>query len=123
VVAIAAVALTAALVADQASKSLALRAGIAHRTARTFVPLGRRGLPVLWLAAALAVGLAIAAQGTDLAAAGLGAALGGAAGNVLDRMRRGEVIDFVSIGRWPTFNLADAAIVAGGGVALLGALL
>jgi signal peptidase II len=121
--AIAAIALAVALLADQATKALALRAGIARGTSRTFVPLGRRGLPLLWLAAAGVVALAIAAQRTPLAAAGLGAALGGAAGNVLDRLRRGSVVDFVSIGWWPTFNLADAAIVGGGGLALLAALL
>lgn len=120
--AIAAVALAAALGADQATKALALRAGIARGTPRTFVPLGPRALVVLWLAAAAVVTLALLAQRTPLAAAGLGTALGGAAGNVLDRVRRGSVVDFVSIGWWPTFNLADAAIVAGGGLALLGAV-
>lgn len=43
----------------------------------------------------------------------LGAALGGAGGNVLDRLRRGGVVDFIDVGAWPVFNLADVAIVAG----------
>lgn len=47
--------------------------------------------------------------------------LGGALGNLLDRVRIGEVVDFlhVSVGRlsWPVFNVADIAITAG--VALL----
>jgi signal peptidase II len=43
----------------------------------------------------------------------LGAALGGAAGNLLDRWYRDGVIDFIDVGFWPVFNLADAAIVIG----------
>jgi signal peptidase II len=42
--------------------------------------------------------------------------LGGAAGNVADRVRRGAIVDFIAIGRWPPFNLADAAIVVGVGL-------
>ena len=44
---------------------------------------------------------------------GLGLALGGAGSNVLDQLRRGAVVDFLDLGWWPVFNLADAAIVAG----------
>jgi signal peptidase II len=43
----------------------------------------------------------------------LGAALGGASGNLLDRWRHDGVIDFIDVGFWPVFNLADAAIVIG----------
>lgn len=39
--------------------------------------------------------------------------LGGAAGNLLDRIRLGYVVDFVAVGLWPKFNLADSAISAG----------
>jgi signal peptidase II len=45
--------------------------------------------------------------------------LGGAIGNLIDRVFRtpgflhGAVIDFVDIGRWPTFNVADSAITIG----------
>ena len=56
------------------------------------------------------------------ASIGLGAMVGGATGNVLDRLRRGAVVDFVAIGPWPVFNLADAALVAGTGLILLAAL-
>lgn len=44
---------------------------------------------------------------------GLGLDLGGAIGNLIDRLRLGEVTDFVKIGAWPVFNLADSAIVVG----------
>jgi signal peptidase II len=46
-----------------------------------------------------------------------GLLLGGAAGNLTDRLIRdhgGAVIDFVDFGWWPVFNLADSAIVIGG---------
>jgi signal peptidase II len=45
--------------------------------------------------------------------------LGGALGNLIDRLvrapgfLRGAVIDFISIGAWPTFNVADSAITLG----------
>ncbi len=49
-------------------------------------------------------------------AVGLGLVLGGAAGNLIDRIfrspgvLRGHVVDFVSVGWWPVFNVADSAI-------------
>ncbi len=47
----------------------------------------------------------------------LGLQLGGALGNLADRLNYGHVVDFVDIGFWPIFNLADLSIV--GGVAIL----
>lgn len=50
----------------------------------------------------------------------LGAIVGGALGNFTDRVRLGYVVDFVSVGigdlRWPTFNVADSAVVCGIGL-------
>ena len=46
----------------------------------------------------------------------LGLQLGGAAGNLADRITLGSVTDFVDIGRWPVFNMADAWIVTGLGI-------
>ena len=43
----------------------------------------------------------------------LGLQLGGAMGNLVDRVLRGYVVDFVDIGFWPIFNIADTAIVTG----------
>lgn len=43
----------------------------------------------------------------------LGLELGGAAGNLLDRIRFGEVTDFVDFPRYPEFNVADSSIVIG----------
>lgn len=42
-----------------------------------------------------------------------GLLLGGALGNLIDRVREGSVIDFVDPIAWPAFNLADACIVVG----------
>jgi signal peptidase II len=46
----------------------------------------------------------------------LGLQLGGAIGNLMDRIRLGYVVDFVDIAIWPVFNVADSAIVVGVGV-------
>lgn len=43
----------------------------------------------------------------------LGLQLGGALGNLVDRITRGYVVDFVDIGFWPIFNLADISILLG----------
>lgn len=43
----------------------------------------------------------------------LGLILGGAVGNLLDRLRYGLVVDFLDFRVWPVFNLADSAIVLG----------
>ena len=39
--------------------------------------------------------------------------LAGAAGNYLDRVARGYVVDFIHVPHWPVFNVADALVVAG----------
>ena len=45
--------------------------------------------------------------------AAFGMQLGGAFGNLFDRVRLGHVTDFIDVGPWPVFNLADSAIVVG----------
>ena len=42
-----------------------------------------------------------------------GMLLGGALGNVVDRLREGAVIDFLKLPHWPAFNVADSAITFG----------
>jgi signal peptidase II len=64
-----------------------------------------------------------ASQVDRLTLAALGLILGGAGGNVLDRLLRGRVTDFLEfyVGdlHWPTFNMADTAIVIGSGLLIL----
>ncbi len=43
----------------------------------------------------------------------LGLILGGTVGNLIDRLRFGGVTDFIDVGVWPAFNIADSAIVVG----------
>jgi signal peptidase II len=42
-----------------------------------------------------------------------GLLLGGALGNVIDRVREGAVVDFIKVPHWPAFNVADSAITVG----------
>jgi signal peptidase II len=53
----------------------------------------------------------------------LGAIVGGTLGNLVDRVRHGYVVDFVSVGvgdlRWPTFNVADSSLVIGIGLLVI----
>ena len=88
-----------------------------------------------WLFIALAVSVSIAIivwlcrlpRGSrSLLAAGLALVLGGALGNVIDRIRLGHVIDFIHF-HWdrayfPAFNVADSAITVGAACLLLDAL-
>jgi signal peptidase II len=63
---------------------------------------------------------------TRFIAAGLGLVIGGALGNVIDRMVWGKVADFFDVyidtWHWPAFNIADAAIVIGAAILLLDGL-
>ncbi|HEY0525003.1 MAG TPA: signal peptidase II [Stellaceae bacterium] len=64
---------------------------------------------------------------TPMIAAGVGLVIGGAVGNVVDRLRIGAVVDFLDFHvagwHWPAFNVADAAICIGVGLLLLDSLL
>jgi len=46
--------------------------------------------------------------------------LGGALGNLIDRIRYGHVVDFISVGNFPVFNIADSCITIGVVILLLG---
>jgi signal peptidase II len=67
------------------------------------------------------------ARGQHLLASGLALILGGALGNVIDRVRWGYVVDFIHVHyeRWyfPAFNVADSAITVGAALLILDALL
>ena len=84
-------------------------------------------LSVLALAVAAFLLRWMARAENRLTAAALGAVVGGALGNVIDRLRFGAVVDFVDIHgwgwHWYVFNLADAAIVLGVSALVIDALL
>jgi signal peptidase II len=57
--------------------------------------------------------------GSNIFQVGLGLICGGAIGNIIDRIVLGEVVDFIDMGFWPVFNIADMAIVIGVGITLV----
>lgn len=80
------------------------------------------------LAIAIVIGMVWWLQSVDrrLVAIGIGAVVGGAIGNVIDRLRFGAVADFfdahIAGYHWPAFNIADSAIVIGVGLILIDGL-
>jgi len=87
------------------------------------------GATVLFTAVAIAVVVVIVRVSRRLHSRGwavaLGLLLGGASGNLVDRLLRspgpgrGAVVDFIDFQVWPSFNVADSAIVVGGLLAVL----
>jgi signal peptidase II len=84
------------------------------------IAFGLAGDVSAWLVGAMLVGLLallvfLAARASNGTALWIAASLlvGGALGNLADRVRDGAVTDFIDLPLWPTFNLADLAIVAG----------
>jgi signal peptidase II len=76
------------------------------------------------LAAAVLVSvLLVRSPGRGLFRAGLALILGGAVGNVIDRLRFGHVVDFLDLHaggwHWPAFNVADSAITLGAALLIL----
>ena len=49
--------------------------------------------------------------------------LGGAIGNMIDRIRFGFVTDFIAVGRFPVFNIADSAVTVGVAIMLIAMLI
>ncbi len=136
-VAVVAITAVAVVVADQTTKTLALHR-LVNGPIHLFGPLSLAlsfnsgiafsigsGLttPIVVIGAALVVLLVWFARGAPSypVAIGIGMILGGALGNLGDRVFRshgGAVVDFVHVGIWPTFNVADAAIFVGAVVIL-----
>jgi signal peptidase II len=75
---------------------------------------GGTGLVLLTVLALLVVGYLFARNPTRPGMwVAVGLLAGGAIGNLADRVRVDAVTDYVSIGSWPNFNLADVAVTAG----------
>lgn len=87
--------------------------------------LGRgSGLAIVPIAVAVVLVVVYAARnlGGRLAATSVGLVVGGAVGNLVDRLVRGHdgsVVDFIDLQWWPVFNVADACIVVGGALLAL----
>lgn len=88
----------------------------------------QEGGPLLALAAVVAIGFilwALRVPRPRLEVAGLGLIMGGAAGNLVDRLARGEglvdglVIDWIQFPNFPIFNIADSSLTIGVGLMLL----
>ncbi|MEE7546853.1 signal peptidase II [Xanthomonas sp. Kuri4-1] len=104
-----------------------------YNTGAAFSFLSNAGGWQLWFFTALAVGisgllafwLSRTPRGAWRTALPYALVIGGAIGNVIDRLVHGHVVDFIQwyIGEhtWPSFNIADSAIVAGAiGIAVFG---
>jgi signal peptidase II len=74
------------------------------------------------MAVVIVLWMLIAGQASRLTILGCGLILGGAAGNLFDRLSTGEVTDFVHFSFWYVFNAADAAVTVGVATLLLAAL-
>jgi signal peptidase II len=119
----------AVVAADQASKAVVrslagrlpwrpfpgLRVGLTYNPGVSFSRLAGAGGAVVVLVAVVAAGVAVALVLSPARyRPALGVILGGAVGNLVDRLRfHGAVVDFIGVSFWPAFNLADVAIVAG----------
>jgi signal peptidase II len=105
--------------------NLAFNSGMAFSAAQGFGPV------IAVVATIVIVWLLIALRGVGgrLATFGMGCVIGGAAGNLVDRMFRGDawlrgaVVDFIDFQWFPIFNIADMAINVGAGALILNAVL
>lgn len=102
------------------SLSMVWNRGVSFGLFRADVDLARWGLVVFSLGVAIALGLWARRNDRLLPAVALGLVIGGAIGNLIDRVRFGAVVDFLDFGglHFPwVFNVADSGITIG--VALL----
>ncbi len=101
--------------------NLAYNSGMAFSRGRGLGPVIAvvATIVIVWLLASLRSG------GTKLSRFGMGCLIGGAVGNLLDRLFRGDawlqgsVVDFIDFQWFPIFNVADMAITIGGALLIL----
>jgi signal peptidase II len=74
-----------------------------------------QGAPIFFFVATIVIVIVATIWGwrTPEVAGPVGLVVGGGLGNLLDRVRYGKVVDFLDLSFWPTFNVADSAIVVG----------
>ncbi len=123
--------LVAVLILDQVTKST-IAAQIGAREERNFIPgvhfvhvrnsgvafgfFSGGGVLVLvftLLALAVLIGYFVLRSGCHLLWLPVGLLVGGALGNLIDRLAHGAVTDFIKLPDWPAFNVADMAITFG----------
>ena len=101
-----------------------LRLTLTHNVGSAFGLIGSGAIPLAASALVCVVVLGYVFRGGLVRAPGrsmpLGLVVGGALGNLLDRVRTGGVIDFIDLRVWPVFNIADAAITIGVGLLAIG---
>ena len=92
-----------------------LRIDLNYNSGISFSRFAGAGAVLVVLVAAVVAGVTVAlVLAPPRYRPALGVILGGAVGNLVDRLRfEGAVVDFIGVYVWPSFNLADAAIVAG----------
>ncbi|CAB4891181.1 unannotated protein [freshwater metagenome] len=104
--------------------NLSFNRGMAFSTAQGIGPV----IGVLALVVVVVMLLSLRQSGSRIAAVAVGFVVGGALGNIADRLFRergwlhGRVIDFIDFQWFPIFNVADMAINVGGGLLVLTAL-
>lgn len=89
---------------------------LAHNRGVAFGLAGGAGVGLVAVTLA-ALGLVVYLFARDPGRRGMwlasGLVLGGALGNLVDRVLAGEVTDYIAVGSWPPFNVADIAITCG----------
>lgn len=112
--------LAALFLADVTSKPIIesiFHLTLVHNPGIAFGLFSRGGLPLTLLILACLIfltGMALKMRSASLLERiSLGMLIGGAAGNLMDRIRLGHVIDFLDFRVWPVFNLADSFITVG----------
>jgi signal peptidase II len=104
--------------------NLSHNSGMAFGRGRGFGPVV--GVLALVVVTALLVGLRT--NDAKLSSIAVGLVVGGAAGNIVDRLvrgggwLRGSVIDFIDFKWWPVFNVADIGVTVGGVLLVVGSL-
>jgi signal peptidase II len=87
---------------------------VATNTGAGFSILSGRNMLLIWLAVIIIGGLIyLSTKAKKDYLIPLGLILGGALGNLIDRIIYGHVIDFITFSFWPVFNLADSMITIG----------
>jgi len=112
----------AEVVAGHVDLTYAENHGVAFNAERLLPGAGRPLLIAIGAAGCLFLGVLWYRRRGEVSArtAGYALVLGGAAGNLIDRVARGHVVDFVHLHGWPVFNVADVAIALGAVLLVLG---